>query len=203
MPTTFHRLRRLFMLDLRVLDEVRLDPTATLSGVVVAIGSIAMLCLGGWLWWIASGLDDGRAVFLTSVVLGTGFATVGWIVWLIVAYAVLNRFRPTAIDVGALLRTAGFACTPLVLALLMAARPIAFGIGLAAIAAWVAATQMALQRASGRSASEALVANIAGFGVWAVVMSLLATGTNHTVPGPFLAEAIWEGVTGGKIAFLP
>ena len=203
MLATFHRLRRLLMLDLRVLDEVRLDVTATLPAVLVAIASIAMLGLGGWLWWIASGLDDHRSVFLTSVVLGTGFATVGWVVWLIVAYAVLNRFAPTPIDVAALLRAAGFACTPLVLALLMAARPVAFGIGIAAIAAWVATTQIALQRASGRSASEVLVANTAGFGVWAVVMSLLATATNHTVPGPFLAEAIWEGVTRGKIAFLP
>lgn len=203
MLTTLRRLRLLFALDLRVLDEVRLDPTATLPAVLVAITSIALLGVGGWFWWVASGLQDRWAVLLKSVVLGTGFATAAWLVWLIVAYVVLNRLAKIAIDVGALLRAAGFACAPLALALLMAIRPIAFGIGLTALAAWVATTQIALQRTSGRSGSEVLVANIAGFGVWAIVMSLLATGTNQTAPGPFLAESIWEAVTSGKVTFLP
>ena len=47
-----------------------------------------------------------------------------------------------------------------------------------------------------------LVANLAGFGAWAVIMSLLATATNQTAPGPFLAESIWEAVTGGRVVFI-
>ncbi len=203
MLATFRRLARLLSLDLRVLEEVGRDPRATLPALVVAVFSIAMLGVGGWLWWTVSGLGGSGRVLLTSVLLGTGFASAAWIVWLIVAYAVLNRLTRTAIDVGALLRAAGFACAPLSLALLMAIRPIAFGIGMTAIAAWVAATQIALQRASGRTGGEVWLANIAGFGVWAVVMSLLATATNQTAPGPFLAESIWEAVTNGKVAFLP
>ena len=203
MLITLHRLRRLLAADLRVLDEVRMDTTATLPAVLVATVSIALLGVGGWCWWIASGLGDRWAVLLKSVVLGTGFATAAWVVWLIVAYAVLSRVARIAFDVGALLRAAGFACAPLALALLMAIRPIAFGIGLTAIAAWVATTQIALQRASGRAGGEVLVANLAGFGVWAIVMSLLATATNQTAPGPFLAESIWEAVTSGKVTFAP
>lgn len=201
--TTLRRLGRLATLDLRVLDEVRLDPAATLPALVIAILSIAMLGLGGWLWWIASGLGDASPLLLKSVVLGTGFATAAWIVWLIVAYAVLNRLAHVPIDVGAVLRAAGFACVPLCIALLMAIRPIAFGIGMTAVAAWVAATQIALQRASGRPGGEAWLANVTGFGAWAVVMSLLATASNQTAPGPFLAESIWEAVTSGRVAFLP
>ena len=203
MPTTFQRLRRLFALDLRVLDEVRVDPTATLPAILVAVVSIAMLGLGGWLWWVMSGLGDKWAVLFKSVVLGTAFATAAWIVWLIVATLVLNRLAKVALDVGALLRAAGFACAPLVLSLLMAARPIAFGIGMTAIAAWVVTTHLAIQRAAGRTGSEVLVANLAGFGAWAVIMSLLATATNQTAPGPFLAESIWEAVTSGKVTFIP
>ena len=202
MPTTFTRLRRLFALDLRVLDEVRLDPTATLPAILVAVASIATLGLGGWLWWVMSGLGDKWAVLVKSVVLGTAFATAAWVVWLIVATLVLNRLAKIALDVGGLLRAAGFACAPLVLALLMAARPIAFGIGMTAIAAWVVTTHLAVQRSAGRAGSEVLVANLAGFGAWAVIMSLLATATNQTAPGPFLAESIWEAVTGGRVAFI-
>ena len=203
MSITLQRLRRLAMLDLRVLDEVRLDPAATLPAVLVAIGNIALLGLGGWFWWMASGLGDRWGVLLRSVLLGTGFAAAAWIVWLIVAYLVLIRLSKVALDVGALLRTAGFASMPLALGLLMAVRPIAFGVGLTALAAWVAATQIAVQRASGRTGSEVFVANIAGFAAWAVIMSLLASATNQTAPGPFLAESIWEAVTRGRVTFLP
>ena len=203
MLTTLYRLRRLLTLDLRVFDEVRVDTSATLPALVVAVTSIATLGLGGWFWWMASGLEGRWEVLLKSVVLGTAFATAAWIVWLIVAFAVMNRIARVALDVGALLRAAGFACAPLCLALLMAVRPIASGIGLTALAAWVATTQIAIQRASGRSGGEVLLANVAGFGVWAIVMSLLSTATNQTAPGPFLAESIWEAVTRGRVTFLP
>ncbi|MFA7248828.1 MAG: hypothetical protein WC273_04280 [Dehalococcoidia bacterium] len=203
MLTTANRLRRLLTLDLRVLDEVRLDTGATLPAVLVAGASITFLGLGGWFWWVGSGLEGRWAVLLKSAILGSSFAIAAWIVWLIVAYVVVSRTAKIALDAGALLRSAGFACAPLVLALLMVVRPIAFGIGLTAIGAWVAATQIAIQRTSGRPAIEIFVANIAGFGVWAIVMSLLATATNQTAPGPFLAESIWEAVTSGKVALLP
>ncbi|MGE3857836.1 MAG: hypothetical protein AB7G21_12845 [Dehalococcoidia bacterium] len=202
MPT-LGRLRRLALLDLRVLDEVRADAAATLPAVLVAVVNLALLGLGGWLWWVMSGLGDRWGVLLKSVVLGTGFAAAAWIVWLIVATVVLNRLTRTALDVGALLRAAGFATLPLAIALLMAARPVAFGVGVTALAAWVATTQVALQRASGRTGSEVLVANLAGFAAWAVIMSLLASATNQTAPGPFLAESIWEAVTRGRVTFQP
>jgi hypothetical protein len=201
--STLRRLRRLAMLDLRVLDEVRLDAAATLPAVLIAVVNLALLGVGGWLWWVVSGLGDRWGMLLKSVVLGTGFAAAAWIVWLIVATVVLNRLTRIAVDVGALLRAAGFATLPLSLALLMAVRPIAFGIGVTALAAWFAMTQIALQRASGRAGSEALVANLAGFAAWAVIMSLLASATNQTVPGPFLAESIWEAVTRGRVTFTP
>jgi len=201
MPSTLRRLRRLATLDLRVPDEVRIDPTAMLPALVIAVVSIAMLGLGGWLWWFTSGLANLGPVFFKSVVLGTAFASAAWIVWLIVAYMVLSRLARTALDVSALLRTAGFACAPLSLALLMVVRPIAFGIGLTAIAAWVALTHVALQRAAGRVGGEVLAANLAGFAAWAVIMSLLASATNQTAPGPFLAESIWEAVTSARLTF--
>lgn len=201
MSSTLRRLRRLATLDLRVFDEVRIDPSAMLPALVTAVVSIAMLGLGGWLWWVTSGLGNRGPVFIKSVLLGTAFASIAWVVWLIVAYAVLSRLARTAIDVAALLRTAGFACAPLVLALLMVLRPIAFGIGLTAIAAWVATTHVALQRAAGRTGGEVLAANLAGFATWAIIMSLLASATNQTAPGPFLAESIWEAVTSAKVTF--
>jgi hypothetical protein len=195
------RLRRIALLDLDVLDDVRLDPRATVPALAVAVVSIALLGLGGWLWWLESGLGDRTVVLIKSVGIGTAFSVAAWLVWLLVATVVLQMVGHVAVDVGQLVRAAGFACAPLALALLMAVRPIAFGAGLVALAGWVAATQIAVQRVSGRAGREALLANVAGFGAWALVMSLLTTGQSPFGPGPFLAEAIWEAVTGRAVFF--
>ena len=194
------RLRRIAVLDMDVLDDVRLDPRATLPALAVAILSLAALGGGGWLWWLGSGLGDRQVILVKSVVIGTAFATAAWLLWLLVATLVLHRFG-VMFDVGGLVRAAGFACAPLAIALLMVVPPVAFGAGLAALAGWVAATQVAIQRVTGRAGREALLANMAGFGAWALVMSLLTTGRNPFGPGPFLAEAIWEAVTGQAAFF--
>ena len=91
--------------------------------------------------------------------------------------------------------------TALVIGLLMVITPIAFGIGVLALVAWAGATQVALERTVGRGGSDVLVANLAGFGAWLIVMSLLATGTNQIAPGPFLAESIWDAVTSVSVTF--
>src|SRR6185503_5066043 len=78
--TTAQQLQRLVMLDVRVFDDVRADPAATVPAITVAASSMLMLGLGGWLWWITSGLGDQRAVLIKSAVLGTIFSIVLWLV---------------------------------------------------------------------------------------------------------------------------
>ena len=60
-------------------------------------------------------------------------------------------------------------------------------------------THAALRRATGVEGRSLVLANTAGFGLWAIVMSLLATSSNQIAPGPFLAESIWEAVTSSSI----
>ena len=201
LPLLLMRLRRVAVFDIDVLDDVRLDPRATLSALAVAVVSIMFLGLGGWLWWIESGLGDRAVVFVKSVLVGGAFSVGAWLVWLLIATLVLQSAGRISVDVGQLVRAAGFACAPLTLALLMAARPVAFGVGLLAIAGWVAMTQVAIQRVSGRAGREALLANVAGFGAWALLMSLLTTGRNPFGPGPFLADAIWKALIGHAVFF--
>lgn len=196
---TFGRLRRLARLDLHVLDELRFDQSATVPALAVAAVSLLMLGLGGWLWWITSGLLDQGAVFLKTVLLGTAFGMAGWLVWLLVIYTVLRRISNVTVQVEQLIRTAGFAATPLVLGLLMVIPSISFGVGLLALAAWVVTTHVAVERTVGRGGGDVLAANLAGFGAWVIMMSLVSTGTNQLGPGPFLAESIWDAVTGTSI----
>src|SRR5690606_6378888 len=119
-----------------------------------------------------------------------------WLLWLLVVYAVLQRLARITVPVDQLLRAAGFAALPLALGVLMVVPSVSFGVGLVALAGWVALTQVAIERTVGVSSGAVIVANLAGFAAWAIVMSLLATGSNQVAPGPFLAESIWDAITG-------
>ncbi len=196
LTTTLTRLTRLAKLDLRVLDEARDDPHATIPAVVVAAGSVLLLGLGGWLWWVVSDLGDAGSVFLKSVVLGSAFALGLWLVWLLVAYAVLQRVAMVTVPAERLLRCAGLAAAPAAFGLLMVIPAVSFGVGVLAVGAWLLLMQVAVERASGVGGSAAMLANAAGFAAWALGMSLLSTGSNQLGVGPFLAESIWEALAG-------
>jgi hypothetical protein len=192
---TVRRIRRLGVFDLSVLDEVGTDPRATLPSLATAGGSMLLLGIGGWAWWLTSGLGDTRTVFLKSVLIGSLFSLALWLAWLVVVYIVLQRTTHTTINVERLVRAAGMATAPLALGIFMAVPGISFGVGIVAIGAWALTTQAAIERATGISGRPVVIANAAGFAVWAIGMSLLATSTNQIAPGPFLAESIWEAVT--------
>lgn len=163
----------------------------------LAFAALAMLALavGGWLWWLTSGLGDPRATLTKTVTLGVPFSFALWMAWLVVAIVVTQRLGRTLVPVDRLLSEAGIACWPLFFALGMAIPSVSFGVGVLAIGGWVAATQAALARVAARPGRGVLAANLAGFGVWCVVMSLLASGEQTIAPGPFVAESIWEAVT--------
>jgi hypothetical protein len=193
--TTIRHLERLALLDVRVFDDIRDDPSATYPALAIAAGSTLLLGLGGWLWWVTSGLGEHGAVFVKSVLLGSVFSLALWLVWLLVVYALMQRLARTTLRVDELVRAAGFASAPLALGVLMVVPPISFGTGIVAIVAWVLLTQAALEKVSGLSGGVPMLANAAGFAVWAIGMSLLSTGTNQLAPGPFLAESIWNALT--------
>jgi len=196
---TFERLQRVALLDASVFDDIGDDARATAPAIAVASVSMALMGLGGWLWWWASGLSELDSVFIKTVVLGTLFSLALWLSWLLVVYLVLRRLEHITVEIAPMLRAAGFACAPLALGLLMVIPGISFGIGILAIGAWAVSTHTALRRATGVEGGSLVLANAAGFGVWAIVMSLLATGSNQIAPGPFLAESIWDAVTTSRI----
>lgn len=162
---------------------------------VFALAGMVALAFGGWLWWLTSGLGDPRTTLTTTLTVGVPFSFALWIAWLVISIAVVQRLGRTMVPVDRLLREAGLACWPLFLALGMAIPAISFGVGILAIGGWVAATQAALARVAGRPGRGVLAANLVGFSVWCVVMSLLASGDHAIAPGPFVAESIWEAVT--------
>ena len=169
-------------------------PGSPATALLVAAGSMLLFGLGGWLWWWTSGLGDIATVFAKTVLFGA-FASFGlWLGWLIIVYAILERLTGRTVRVELLLREAGYATAPLGLGVLMVLPGLAFGIGLFAIGVWVLAMQTAVERATGERGSVVLMANAAGFALWALVLTLLSTGSHPLAPGPFVAESVWEAV---------
>jgi hypothetical protein len=177
------------------------DPTATGGSVAVAAASTLLLALGGWLWWVVSGLDDVKgadSVFIKSVVFGTvaSLALAG--VWLLVVVALLQRLGGALVQIEPLLRAGGMAMLPLALGLFMVVPVISFSVGIIAVGGAVLMMQSAIERATGVRGGAAILANLAGFAVWAIVLSLLTTSNNQFAPGPFLAESLWDLVAGAS-----
>jgi hypothetical protein len=84
------------------------------------------------------------------------------------------------------LRVAGFATAPLAIGFFIFIPGIGFGVGLMAVALLLTFTTIAIHRAFDVPLERALVAAVAGCGVWSLSVALLASGDNPFGPGVFV-----------------
>jgi hypothetical protein len=188
------RLQRLLRLDTSVFDDVRHDTAATLPAFAVLVASTGLAGIGGWLWWAVQDFGDNGRVFVQSAVLGTLFSVALWIVWLLVAWVILTQLFREDADWQQMFRTMGMAAIPLGLSVAMFIPGVDFGIALASVALFFGLTTIAIQAATPANAARVLVANLAGFLVWAAVLGLLVTSDNYLAPGIFLFDAPGEAL---------
>ena len=186
------RLQRLALLDTSVFDEVRHDPAATVPAIFVVTASTVLAGIGGWLWWLTQDFPDSGQVLFESVVLGSVFSVALWIVWLLVAYVILTQLFREDADWQQMLRTMGMAAAPLSLSVAMFIPGISFGVGLASVALFFGLTTIAIQSTTAAGPAHVLVANLAGFAIWAIVLGLLVTSESYLAPGIFLIDSTSE-----------
>jgi len=186
------RLQRLVLLDTGVFDEVRHDHAATLPALFVVAVSTVLAAIGGWLWWLTQGFSDGRQVLFESVLLGSLFSVALWIVWLLVAYVLLTQLFRQDAEWQQMVRTMGMASLPLSLSLGLVIPGVSFGVGLASIALFFGLTTIAIQSTTTAGPAHVLVANLAGFAIWAIVLGLLVTSESYLAPGIFLVDSSTE-----------
>ena len=189
------RLQRLFRLDTSVFDDVRQDPKATVPAVLVVAASTLLAGLGGWLWWIVEGFGNAGEVFVESVILGSLFSVALWIIWMLIAWVILTQLFREEADWQQMLRTMGMAAAPLGLSVAMFVPGINFGVALASVALFFGLTTIAIQAVTPADPARVLVANLAGFAVWAIVLTLLVTSDSSLAPGIFLFDAPTEALS--------
>ncbi len=198
-PTkTLNYIKRLAKLDTSAFDEIKDDTTELIPAIVVMVVSTLIAGIGVWLWLILdapSGVDvDHGNVLVNVLLLGTLFTVGLWIAWIAVSYVVLAQFYKETADFQTLLRTMGYASFPFALSLLILIPSLGFGFALTAIVLWFVMSTYAISAATGAASDKVVMANAAGFAVFAVVMGLIATETGMTT-GAFaqILEARFEG----------
>jgi len=182
-------LRRLIALDTSVFDEIKGNPTSTIPAVAVVVVSVLLSGVGGWLWWAIQDYPESSDVFIKSAVLGSLLAIALWhIAWLGIVYLLLTQFFRERVFLEQLLRVMGVSMAPLSLGLFMWIPEVSLAIGISALVLAFGLACISIQRVTTADAAHVLVANLAGFMVWAGVLTLLVNETNPYAPGVFLFD---------------
>ncbi len=167
-------LGRLIRLDVTVFDEIRSEPSATPSAIVIVFGASVMAVIGSWLWAVQWRGVEATDVFIKSLVVGSVLQTLAWFIWVYLVFQVLARAYGARVDFSELIRTMGFAFAPVGLSILIAVVGFTIPFGVFSLTGAVLLTYFATESASSAEPRQILVANFAGFAVFAVVMGVLA-----------------------------
>jgi hypothetical protein len=175
----------------RVFDEVRTNPAATIPCALIAAVSILIGGIGGWLWWTLRDFPESGAILLHSTIIGSAIAVALWgLAWLGLVYVMLTQVFRARAYVEQLLRVMGLGMAPMALMGLMFIPGISLAIGVAALAFTFAMMCVAVSTASNAEPGQVLMANLVGFIVWAGVLTLLANSGGSELqphaPGVFL-----------------
>jgi hypothetical protein len=165
---------RLLRLDLSVFDEIRSDPSATPGAIIIVATASVMAGIGSWLWAVQWRGVEASDVFVKSLVVGSILQTLAWFIWVYLVFQLLARGYGARVDFYELIRTMGFAFAPVGMSILVGITFFAVPFGVISLAGAVLLTYVAIQSASSAEAQQVLVANLAGFTVFAVVMGILA-----------------------------
>ncbi len=167
-------LGRLIRLDVTIFDEIRSEPSATPSAIIIVFGASVMAGIGSWLWAVQWRGVEATDVFIKSLVVGSVLQTLAWFIWVYLVYQVLARAYGARVDFSELIRTMGYAFAPVGISILIAVVGFTIPFGVFSMTCAVLLTYFATESASSAEPRQILVANFAGFAVFAVVMGVLA-----------------------------
>lgn len=179
LQNTLNRLLRLAQLDTSVFDEVRDDPNETIPALVLAAIASVLAGLGATLWWQAIPDFEPDSLILNTLVLGSVFLFGMYLVAGLVIYVVLAQLYRVTADLQALLRTLGYAATPLALSVLMFLSVIYPVFAIVPLALVLTMMFYAVQSATGADSKQVAVSAIVGFTVMVLVLGIIALASDQ------------------------
>lgn len=199
-------LKRLVSLDLSVFDDVRTDPNATVPAVIILAAAMFLSGLGGWLWWSLRGYGRSSDILVHSALIGSAAAIALWaLVWVGLVYVLLTQIFRARAYVEQLVRVMGLGSAPIALMGLMFIPDISLAVGIAALGLTFGLTCVAISTVTSAPPGQVLAANLAGFLVWAGILTLLSHSDGSTLqphaPGVFLFNTI-DSITGDILKHL-
>jgi len=169
-----NRVMRLARLDTSVFDEVR-DDAQELVPALVVLGVSALLAgLGAALYFSVVVEYDYESVWLNTLILGSVFFAVMYVVGALVIYVVLAQMFKVSADLQSLLRTLGYASIPFALSLLMLLPIIWPVFALVPLALLFVMMIYAVQAATSADSNQVVMATAAGFVVMVFVLGVIA-----------------------------
>jgi len=170
---------RLARLDLTVFDDVKDEATATAPALAVVVAASLLAGLGSWLWWIieidVEGMSDKNfEAFWKTFILGGIFMAALWLLWVYISAMILSRAFRAGADMNQMIRTTGLAFAPMAISVLVFISVLAVPFGVIAVAATILLVNVAMQATTDGQPYQVVLANLAGFAVFAIVLGILA-----------------------------
>jgi hypothetical protein len=189
-----NRILRLARLDTTVFDEVRDDVNELIPALVVAGVSALLAGLGATLFWLFNFDSNYRPekVWLNNFILGSLFMAALYFVWILVTYVIIVQLYKASADLQSLIRTMGYAAVPLALSVLMFIPVLYPVIALVSIILLFVMAIYAVQSVTNADSSQVVIANLAGFAVMALVLSIVAFNGDRSVIGAGIFSIITE-----------
>ena len=196
------RIRRALLLDATAYEETRDDNAFTLVSLAAAGLAVLLGAIGAWLWasTVLEATPDGW--FVDTVILGTIFLAILWLIGIGVMYLILAQLYGEQLTPDGLLRVATLGHLPFALSLLVFIPEIGFGFAMLGIAATFFYTNFAIRAAYPEiDTLRVMLAVVAGFAVWLFILPILTSSGDAYAPGPFVYEWSADVVESVSTAF--
>jgi hypothetical protein len=182
------RIRRALLLDTGAYVEARDDTAFTPYAAGAAVVAALLGGIGAFLWATFL-LDDAGDFFLEATILGTIFLIILWVLGVVAAYLVLSQVYREQIAPEALGRVLALGYLPFAVSLLVFVPGLGFTFGVLSIAAMFFYSNYGIRAAWPEiEPLRVMVAVLASFAVWLIVVSLFTGSNDQFAPGPFVFE---------------
>lgn len=182
------RLRRALMLDTTAFEEARDDVAFTPMALAAAAIAVLIGGIGSFLWGTII-LNDAGDLFIEATILGSIFLILLMVAGIAISYVVLTQIYKEDVKPDALARVMAIGHVPFAITFFVFIPGLGFAFGMLAVALMFFYTTFGIRAAFPNiKPLRVLIAVLAAFAVWAMILPLLTSPSNAFAPGVFVFE---------------